>query len=79
MFGCLQVQEHPLLRERFFGAALELVSHDNYCPAWEGDARHPATKPAGNEDGESVSEVSARLQQLFQVSNSATASHVNPP
>eukprot|EP00775_Hariotina_reticulata_P007761 gene7761-7960_t len=60
------VKEHPLLRERFFGSALELVSHDNYCPAWEGDATDQETKPAGNEDGESVAEVSARLQQLFQ-------------
>lgn len=56
-----------LLRERFFGAQVELQSHDNYCSAWEDDARDPTSKPAGNLDGESVTEVSARIKQLFQV------------
>eukprot|EP00878_Enallax_costatus_P027278 GHUV01029346.1.p1 GENE.GHUV01029346.1~~GHUV01029346.1.p1 ORF type:complete len:201 (+),score=46.90 GHUV01029346.1:325-927(+) len=61
---CIKVT--PLLRERFFGTHLELQCHDNYCPAWEGDARDPTSKPAGNVDGESVAEVSERIQQLFQ-------------
>eukprot|EP00879_Flechtneria_rotunda_P022746 GHRR01024023.1.p1 GENE.GHRR01024023.1~~GHRR01024023.1.p1 ORF type:complete len:260 (+),score=71.80 GHRR01024023.1:341-1120(+) len=61
-----RIQETPLLRERFFGAALELTTHDNYCPAWASDAVDPRSKPAGNQDGESVLEVSARIQRLFQ-------------
>lgn len=35
--------------------------------AREGDAADPTSKPAGNADGESVAEVSARIRQLFQV------------
>jgi hypothetical protein len=61
------MQVTPLLRERCFGSKLELTCHQNYCPAWEGDAADPASKPCGCEDGESVQEVSARVQQLFQV------------
>jgi hypothetical protein len=34
---------------------------------WERDATETASKPCGCEDGESVQEVSARVQQLFQV------------
>lgn len=55
------------LRERCFGSRLELTCHENYCAAWEGDAQDPHSKPCGCEDGESVAEVSARVQQLFQV------------
>ena len=53
----------PELRERFFGAALELKSHDNYCPAWAGDAKDPASRVGG--DGESVAEVAARAGALL--------------
>ncbi|WIA41398.1 hypothetical protein OEZ86_004984 [Tetradesmus obliquus] len=60
------MQVTPLLRERCFGSKLELTCHDNYCPAWEGDAADPGSKPCGCEDGESVQDVSARVQQLFQ-------------
>ncbi|KAF6263235.1 phosphoglycerate mutase [Scenedesmus sp. NREL 46B-D3] len=60
------VQLTPLLRERCFGAKLELTCHQNYCPAWEGDAADPDSKPCGCVDGESVQEVAARLRQLFQ-------------
>jgi broad specificity phosphatase PhoE len=63
----LVLQLTPLLRERCFGSQLELTCHQNYCPAWEGDEANPASKPCGCEDGESVQEVSARVQQLFQV------------
>lgn len=69
----LLLQVTPLLRERYFGAPLELQSHENYCPAWEGDMLDATSKPAGNVDGESVAEVSARLQQLFQVSRRSIA------
>lgn len=60
------IQVTPLLRERCFGSKLELTCHDNYCPAWDGDAADPGSKPCGCQDGESVREVSARMQQLFQ-------------
>jgi broad specificity phosphatase PhoE len=60
-------QVTPLLAERYFGSALELTSHDNYCPFWDSDARDPSSRPAGSEDGESVEQVSQRVHQLFQV------------
>ena len=62
-----RLQVTPLLAERFFGSALELTSHDNYCPFWESDAQDPTSRPAGSEDGESVVQVSQRVQQLFTV------------
>jgi broad specificity phosphatase PhoE len=65
--ACLVLQLTPLLRERCFGFQLELTCHQNYCPAWEGDAADPASKPCGCMDGESVQDVSVRVQQLFQV------------
>jgi broad specificity phosphatase PhoE len=58
-------QVAPELRERFFGAALELASHENYCPAWEGDAADPSTRPCG--DGESADDVAARALGLLRV------------
>ncbi len=63
MHVCVQVA--PALRERYFGAALELTSHDNYCPAWEHDAVDCSYRPGG--DGESVEHVAARIRELFQV------------
>jgi broad specificity phosphatase PhoE len=60
---------HPGLRERYFGDALELTSHDGYCPAWEADAADPASQPGG--DGESVADVAQRLQQLMEVGTTA--------
>lgn len=56
-----------MLAERFFGSALELTSHDNYCPFWASDAQDPHSRPVGSEDGESVVQVSQRVHQLFQV------------
>jgi hypothetical protein len=61
------LQVTPLLAERYFGSALELTSHDNYCPFWASDAQDPNNRPAGSEDGESVVQVSQRVHQLFQV------------
>ncbi|KAI8475590.1 MAG: phosphoglycerate mutase [Monoraphidium minutum] len=60
--GAIQVA--PELRERFFGAALELESHDNYCPAWAADEKDPSSRPGG--DGESVAGVAARILGLLQ-------------
>lgn len=59
------VQVAPELRERFFGAALELASHDNYCPAWENDEADPSSRPGG--DGESVKNVAERVLGLLEV------------
>jgi hypothetical protein len=55
------------LAERYFGSALELTSHDNYCPFWASDALDPNSRPVGGEDGESVVQVSQRVRQMFQV------------
>jgi broad specificity phosphatase PhoE len=63
-------QVHPGLRERYFGAALELTSHEGYCPAWEADAADPASRPGG--DGESAADVAQRLLQLMEVSTTAS-------
>lgn len=62
-----------MLAERYFGSVLELTSHDNYCPFWDSDARNPSSRPAGSEDGESVEQVSQRVQQLFQVRSGRAA------
>lgn len=56
-----------MLAERYFGSALELTSHDNYCPFWASDAQDPNSRPVGSEDGESVVQVSQRVHQLFKV------------
>ncbi|GBF93029.1 hypothetical protein Rsub_05640 [Raphidocelis subcapitata] len=62
--GAGQLQVAPELRERFFGAALELTSHDNYCPAWDADARDHGARPGG--DGESVRDVVGRVAALLE-------------
>jgi broad specificity phosphatase PhoE len=54
------------LRERWFGAALELQNHDGYSPAWASDAKDPSSRPPGQGDGESVREVAARCAELLQ-------------
>jgi hypothetical protein len=61
----------PELRERFFGAALELTTHDNYCPAWAADKADAGARPGG--DGESVRDVAARVLGLLQVRGRAGA------
>lgn len=59
-----KIQVAPDLRERFFGAALELESHDNYSPAWAEDEKDPSSRPGG--DGESVRGVAARVLGLLE-------------
>lgn len=59
----LQIERN--LRERWFGAALELQSHEGYSPAWASDARDPTSRPPGEGDGESVAEVAARSAELL--------------
>lgn len=68
-----------MLAERYFGSVLELTSHDNYCPFWDSDARDPSSRPAGSEDGESVEQVSQRVQQLFQVRSGRAAAAAAAP
>ncbi|PNW73560.1 hypothetical protein CHLRE_13g564000v5 [Chlamydomonas reinhardtii] len=59
------VQTAEELRERFFGDDLELQSYGKaYGTIWERDAVSTDTCPGGN--GESVSQVSHRIRQLFQ-------------
>lgn len=50
------------LRERYFGPALELQSHDHYPEIWALDEHDPLTGPVG---GESVADVSTRLAKLL--------------
>lgn len=71
------LQVTPLLAERFFGSALELTSHDNYCPFWASDAQDPHSRPSGSEDGESVVQVSQRVHQLFQVGGLCHGKHAH--
>lgn len=59
-------QTEGALRERWFGSALELQSHEGYSPAWAGDARDPTSRPPGDGDGESVAEVAARSAELLR-------------
>lgn len=56
----------PALRERFFGAALELQNHEGYSPAWASDAQDPNSRPPGKGDGESVADVAARSAELLR-------------
>ncbi|KAK9803307.1 hypothetical protein WJX72_011025 [[Myrmecia] bisecta] len=58
-----RLQVAPELRERFFGDALELQSDSNYPRVWQQDANDLTVGPSGG--GESVMDVSVRLQQLF--------------
>uniref|UniRef100_A0A7S1SG49 Phosphoglycerate mutase n=1 Tax=Tetraselmis chuii TaxID=63592 RepID=A0A7S1SG49_9CHLO len=51
------------LRERYFGTALELQSHDLYAGVWEVDMQDVSQGPAGG--GESVKAVSTRLSGLL--------------
>ncbi len=53
----------PALRERYFGAQLELGSDSQYAPVWVEDAKDVGFVPGG--DGESVAAVSARLQVMM--------------
>jgi broad specificity phosphatase PhoE len=59
-------QIEPALRERFFGAALELQNHEGYSPAWASDAQDPTSRPPGKGDGESVADVAARSAELLR-------------
>lgn len=58
------VQPTEMLRERYFGAQLELQPHSHYASVWEQDAESIDYRPGG--DGESVRSVSLRVQQLFE-------------
>jgi len=51
------------LRERSFGADLELQSHDLYAQVWARDAEDPTCAPPGG--GESVADVAARARALL--------------
>jgi len=57
------ITEVPDLRERYFGTALELQSHDLYKTVWEVDEKNVSIGPAGG--GESVQAVSQRLSQVM--------------
>ena len=60
----LQVIPEPMLRERYFGAQLELQGDDHYPLVWAQDKQDPSYVPGG--DGESVAAVSRRLSELMQ-------------
>lgn len=58
------VVAEPALRERYFGAALELQPDGHYAEVWVQDKRDPSYVPGG--DGESVAAVSTRLAELMR-------------
>lgn len=63
--GDTPVQVAPDLRERFFGAGLELQPYAAaYGTIWERDVQDSGFQPGG--DGESVAEVAARVRGLFK-------------
>eukprot|EP00250_Pteridium_aquilinum_P005285 c15402_g1_i1 orf=83-763(+) len=51
------------LRERYFGPALELKSHEHYPEIWELDEHNPLVGPVG---GESVADVASRLTKVIK-------------
>ncbi|KAG0452870.1 hypothetical protein HPP92_025534 [Vanilla planifolia] len=57
-FASIQCKAMTELRERFFGAKFELLSHDKYTEIWALDEKDPFTSPEG---GESVEGVVSRL------------------
>lgn len=58
-----KLQYSEELRERYFGPALELESHEHYPKIWALDEHDPLTGPVG---GESVADVANRLAKCLQ-------------